>query len=85
MNKSYLKLALLSHPDKINHPQASAVMHMISEIMEGLEDLLRYNDAMREQEEYIQRQEEPWREDKLIRKSQKDQNNKRNKLKWMLV
>ena len=47
MNKSYLKLALLSHPGKINHPQASAVMCMISEVKEGLEDLLRYNDAMR--------------------------------------
>ena len=45
-------------------------MCMINEAKEGLEDLLCYNDAMREQEEDIQRQEESWREDKLISKSQ---------------
>ena len=37
-------------------------MRMINEPKKGLEDLLRYNNAMREQEEYIQRQEEAWRE-----------------------
>ena len=34
---------------------------MINEAKEGLEDLLRYNDAMREREEDLQRQEEAWR------------------------
>ena len=33
-------------------------MRMINVAKEGLEYLLRYNDAMREQEEYPQRQEE---------------------------
>ena len=47
-------------------------MHMINEANEVLEDLLRYNDAMREQEEYLQRQEEVWREDELISKSQEE-------------
>ena len=32
-------------------------MRMINKDKEGLEDLLRYNDAIREQEEYLQRQE----------------------------
>ena len=48
-------MALRSHPGKNNHPQASAVMRMINEAMEGLEDLFCYIDAMREQEEDIQR------------------------------
>ena len=34
---------------KNNHPQDSAVMPMINEAKEGLEDLLRYNDVMRQQ------------------------------------
>ena len=34
---------------------------MINEAKEGLEYLLRYNDAMREREEDIQCQEEAWR------------------------
>ena len=72
MKKSYRKLVLRSHPDKNKHPQASTVMRMINEAKEGQEDLLRYNDAMREQEEDIQRQEEAWRRDKLIRKSQEE-------------
>ena len=45
-------------------------MRMINEAKEGLEDLLRYNDAMRKQEEDIQRQEEDLREDERIRKEQ---------------
>ena len=40
-------MALLSHPDKNKHPQAYTVMRMINEAKEGLEDLLRYNDAMK--------------------------------------
>ena len=49
-------MALLSHPDKNKHPQDSAVLRMINEDKKVLEDLLRYNDAMMEQEENIQRQ-----------------------------
>ena len=37
---------------------------MINDDMDGLEDLLRYNDAMIEQEEDLQRQKESCREDK---------------------
>ena len=70
--KSYQKLALRSHTDKNKHPQASAVMRMLNEANEELEELLRYNDAMREQEEDPQRQEEAWREDKRIRKSKEE-------------
>ena len=43
---------------------------MINEAKEGLEDLLRYNDAIRENEVDIQRQEEAWREEERISKSQ---------------
>ena len=46
--KSYLKLSLRSHPKKNKHTQASTVMRMINVAKEGLEDLLRYNDTMRE-------------------------------------
>ena len=49
MKKSYRKMALQSHPDKNKQPQDSDVMRMINEAEEGLEDLLRYNDTMREQ------------------------------------
>ena len=70
--EAYRKVALQYHPDKNKHPQASDVMRMINETKEGLEYLLRYNDAMREQEEYPQCQEEAWREDKLIRKAQEE-------------
>ena len=42
-------MALRYHPDKNKHPQDSAVMRMINEAKEGLEDLLLYNDEMREQ------------------------------------
>ena len=45
-------------------------MRMINEAKEGLEDLLRYNDAIRENEVDIQRQEEAWREEERISKSQ---------------
>ena len=44
-------------------------MRMINEAKEVLEDLLRYNDAMMEQDEDLQRQEEFWREDERIRKA----------------
>ena len=40
--KPYRKLALRSHPEKNKHSQASAVMRMINEDKEGLEDTLRY-------------------------------------------
>ena len=49
MKKSYRELALQSHPDKNKHPQAAAAMCRINEAKEGLEDLLSYNDEMREQ------------------------------------
>ena len=48
---------------------------MINEAKEGLEDVLRHNDAMRrthEIEEDLQRQEEAWREDEQIRKAQEE-------------
>ena len=48
---------------------------MINEAKQVLEDVLRHNDAMRrtqEREEDLQRQEEPWIEDKRIRKSQEE-------------
>ena len=48
---------------------------MIREANQGLEDLLRNIDAMgrtQEIEEDLQRQEEAWREDEWIRKSQEE-------------
>ena len=61
-------------------------MRMMNEAKEGLEDSLRYNDAMREQEEYLQHEEEAWTEDKIISKAQEEsKRNKRNNLKWTLV
>ena len=56
MEKVYSKMALRSNPDKNKHPQTSAVMRMLNKAEKGLEELLRYNDAMREQEEDLQRQ-----------------------------
>ena len=47
IKKSYSKLALQYHPGKNKYPQASSVMRMINEAKKGLEQLLRYNDAMR--------------------------------------
>ena len=47
-------------------------MRMTNETKEGLKDLLRYNDSMMEQKEYLQHQEESWREYELIRKSQEE-------------
>ena len=47
-------------------------MRMINQAKEGLEDLLRYNDAMREQNEDIQCQEESWREEEQIMKAQEE-------------
>ena len=78
MKKACCKLALQSHPDKNNHPQASSVMHMINKAKEGLEDLLRYNDSMMEQEEDIQRQEESWRENERIEKAQEEAEEQKN-------
>ena len=43
-------MALQSHPKKNKHAQACAVMRMINEAEEVLEDILWYNDAMEEQE-----------------------------------
>ena len=59
--KAYRKLALQYLPDINNHPQASAVLHMINEAKEGLKYLLRYNNAMRGHKEDLQHQVEAWR------------------------
>ena len=59
-------MGLQSHPDKNNYPQTSADFCMINEAKKGLEDVLHHNDEMRrtqEREEYLQGQEETWRED----------------------
>ena len=50
MKKIYHKLSLKFHSDKNNHSQASAVMRMINEAKEELEDTLRYNYAKRKKE-----------------------------------
>ena len=73
MKKAYRILALRCHPDKNKHPQASAGFCMINEAKEGLECVLCNNYAIRrtqEREEDLQHQEEAWREDEKIRKSQ---------------
>ena len=43
-------MSLRFHPDKNIHEDASKVMQMINEAKEGLEDTLRNNDAIREEE-----------------------------------
>ena len=43
-------MSLQFHPDKNIHEDASKVMQMINEAKEGLEDILRNNDAIREEE-----------------------------------
>ena len=50
MEKAYRTLAHWFHPDKNKHSHFSDVMQMINESKEELEDTLRHNDAMREQE-----------------------------------
>ena len=68
-------MAFWSHPEKNKHPQASADFWMINKAKQGLEDLLCHNDAMmrtQEREEDLQRQEEAWRKDEWIRKSQEE-------------
>ena len=47
MKKAYRKLALQYHPNKNKHPQDSAVMRMINESKEGLEDIVCHNDVMK--------------------------------------
>ena len=67
LERAYLKLALQSHPDKINHPQASADFCMIDEGKECMEYILRHNAAMRRTQEIEkdpQHQEESWIEEK---------------------
>ena len=50
MKKSYRSLAPRFHPGKNQHSQVSDVMKMINEAKEGLENTLRHNDAIREEE-----------------------------------
>ena len=47
-------------------------MLMINQDKEVLEELLSYNDAMREQEEDLQHPEESWIEDERVSKSQEE-------------
>ena len=62
--EDYMKNPIINWlSDKNKHPQDSAVMRMINFAKEVLEDLLRDNDAMREQEEDLYHQEEACRED----------------------
>ena len=50
MKKSYRSLALRFHPDKNQHSQVSDAMKMIKEAKEELENILRHNDEIREEE-----------------------------------
>ena len=50
IKKSYRSMSLQFHPDKNIHEDASKVMRMINQGKEGLEDTLRNNDAVREEE-----------------------------------
>ena len=50
MKKSYCSQALQFHPDKNQHSQVSDVMKMINEAKEDLENTLRHNYSIREEE-----------------------------------
>ena len=50
MKKAYRTLALRFYPDRNQHSQVSNMMEMINEAKEELENTLRHNDAMREEE-----------------------------------
>ena len=50
MKKSYRSLAFRFHPDKNQHSQVSDAMKMIKEAKEELENILRHNDEIREEE-----------------------------------
>ena len=50
MKKAYCKLGCRFHPDKNKHSQFSDIMKKINDSKEELEDTLRHNDVMREQE-----------------------------------
>ena len=50
MKKSYRSLALRFHPDKNQHSQVLDVIKMINEAKEDLENTLRHNDTIREEE-----------------------------------
>ena len=59
LKNGYRKLSLQYHPDKNKHPHNSADFGMINKSKQGLEDVLRHNDAMgriQERDEDIQRQ-----------------------------
>ena len=51
LKNDYRKLSLQSQPDKNKHQQDSAAFRMINGAKEGLEDVLRYNYAMRRNQE----------------------------------
>ena len=48
--KAFCSMSLRFHPDKNIHEDASKVIRIINEAKEGLEDTLRNNDAIREEE-----------------------------------
>ena len=50
MKKAYRSLALRFHPDKNQHSQVSEVMKIINKDIDELENILRHNDAIREEE-----------------------------------
>ena len=61
---------------------------MINEAKQGLEDVLRHNDATRRTQEIegdIQLQEEAWIKDERIGKAQEEAEELKNKLKWTVV
>ena len=57
MKQAYCSMSLWFHQDKNIHEDASKVMRRINESKEGLEDTLRNNDAIRE-EEHVRMAEE---------------------------